>query len=230
MPADPPEPDDAPQHGDFDPGTPGWTGPPDPTGKREIDRPQNNDTPQEWAAPPEQESPPDSPTTGPEPPRFTRVTGLILCIGGTLYTLLLAGLLTIATVLIMFGAAAGASVLVLSTPVATLIFGALGFWGFRKVFDHTEVPAATGVTVLFTVTAMTSVTQATVLFYLTPVTYGYHPIAPAGMIAFVVAITLLLTRGRRLWWATLVLLDLGYMVLLLVGRFRLRHRLARKDG
>lgn len=31
-------------------------------------------------------------------------------------------------------------------------------------------------------------------------------------------------------WLTLVLLDLGYMVLLLLGWVRLRHRLARKDG
>lgn len=206
MSADPPEPDDAPQHGDSTSGAPGWTGPPTPSGERGIGRAQNGGAPQEWAAPPEQDEPHASPDTEHGPPEFTRTTGVILCVGGTLYTLLLAGLLTIATVLIMFGAAAGASVLVLSTPVATLILGALGFWSFRKVFDHAGVPSVTGVTVLFTVAAMTSVTQATVLFYLTPVTYGYHPIAPSGMIALVVAITILLTRGRTLWWAILVLI------------------------
>ena len=205
MPADPPEPDNAPHHGDSDHGAPGWIGPPGPSGSPGNDRAPGTGAPQEWAAPPPQEDTPASPHTPTTPPTFTRTTGAILCVGGTLYTLLLAGLLTIAHVLIMFGAAVGASALVITTPVATLVLGALGFWSFRKVFDHAAVPSVTGATVLFTLTAVTSVVQAATLFHLTPVAYGYHPIAPAGVIGFAVAIALLLTRGRTLWWAILVL-------------------------
>src|SRR5699024_7010280 len=200
-----PEPTHRPHHGAADHRRPGWTVPPGPSYNQENVRAPGAGAPQEWAAPPPQDDPPASTLTPATPPTFTRTTGAILCVGGTLYTLLLAGLLTIAHVLIMFGAAVGASALVITTPVATLVLGALGFWSFRKVFDHAAVPSVTGATVLFTLTAVTSVVQAATLFHLTPVAYGYHPIAPAGVIGFAVAIALLLTRGRTLWWAILVL-------------------------
>src|SRR5699024_8260687 len=156
MPADPPEPDNAPHHGDSDCGARGWIGPPGPSNTQENGRAPGTGAPQEWAAPPPQDDTPTSPHSPTTPPTFTRTTGAILCVGGTLYTLLLAGLLIIAHVLIMFGAAVGASALVITTPVATLVLGALGVWSFRKVLDQADVPSATRATVLLTLPAVAS--------------------------------------------------------------------------
>src|SRR5699024_11384234 len=74
MPADPPEPDNAPHHGDSDHGAPGWIGPPGPSNNQENDQAPGTGTPQEWAAPPPQNDPAASPHTPTTPPTFTRTT------------------------------------------------------------------------------------------------------------------------------------------------------------
>lgn len=207
MPAEPPEPNETPRPGNTTGGGPGWTNPPGPSDGRESGQAPDFESPQEWAAPPGQEGQGAraSPTEGPAPPKLTKTAGVVLCLGGVVYTLLLAGLLTITTVLVMFGLATQNLTFVLGAPVTAVALGALLYWFFLKVLAHTGVPSAGSVMVLFTVIAGASLVQVGVLFFLHPAAHGFHPVAPAAVIALVVAVVVWILQGRNLRWAVLVL-------------------------